>query len=479
MVRLRACNYGRQSAGDASSVSDQHKVNARVCAENDWDEVVRRKDLVSASRFGRTPREEWPLLVEDVSERRIDVVVMWDLSRGDRTVATWAGFVDLCRDRGVLIHATSHGRTYDPRVPRDWRVLMDDGVEASYDSEQKSLAVRRGHKENAVAGKPHGSAAYGYTRVYDPHDRKVFRDVPNDDAEVVREIVARCAKEEPITHIVEDLNQRGIPGPRGGRWTTRTVKQFATHPRYIGLRRHNGELHEAQWEPIITDRAQWERAVRVLTAPNRKAAAPGSRRYLLSYLATAPCNSGLNADPGTTSGRSPRYRCVGDGCVSIGVAELNMYVTRIMLARLAKHDARRYFAPADDAVRLAEAEVARLQARLDEARASFARPDGISAEALAQLERAVQPELLKAMDRLASFSTCPAGLELMGGGEFTEQLGWPRWRTLPLAGQRSVIKRVFELIEVGPTTTPLSRWSTERDRERSAMERTTVKLREP
>lgn len=473
MTRLRAGNYGRQSAGNATSVADQHRSNDGAISQQGWDETVRYADLVSASRFGTKARDDWPKLVADVDGGRVDVVVMWDLSRGDRTVATWAGFVDLCRDRGVLIHATSHGRTYDPRVPRDWRTLMDDGVEAGYDSEQKSLVVRRGHAGNAAAGKPHGVAGYGYSRVYDPHDRKKFRNVPNEDAEVVREIIGRCAREEPLKHIVDDLNARGIPSPRGGLWTSRVVKQFATHPRYVGLRRHKENLHPAQWEPLV-DRRLYERAVAVLTAPGRKAAAPASRKYLMSYIALAHCGEALSVDPGTSTGRSPRYRCNADGCTSVGAVPMDDLVTRLILTRLARPDARRLFMPPDGQTAEIEAEIAALEARLAEARASFASPFGISAAALAALEHAVQPQLDAARRRQRELSTNAAGLELLGDGPFTAEVGEPRWAGLPLAAQRSVVKSLFTEIKVGPPLRALTRWSTDQQRRLAVVERTTV-----
>ncbi|WP_394613131.1 recombinase family protein [Lentzea sp. JNUCC 0626] len=473
---LRAGLYGRQSAGNAASVADQHRSNAAACVQRNWSETARYSDLVSASRFGKKTRDDWAKLGADVASGKLDIVVMWDLSRGDRTVASWAAFVDQCRERGVLIHATAHGRTYDPRVPRDWRTLMDDGVEAGFDSEQKSLVVRRGMAGAALAGKPHGSAGYGYTRQYDPYDRKVYVDVPDDRAPIVREIVERCAREEPLRHIVNDLNARGVPSPRGGLWTSRVVKQFATHPRYIGLRSHLGELHQGNWDPIVGEEV-FRRAVAVLTAPNRKAAAPASNRYLLSYIGTAaPCGGFLNAQPDGEH-RPARYRCNSDGCVSVRVNHLDELITRMTLERLALPDARGLFMPADAEASAAQVEVARLQARLVEARESFAGPEGISAAALASLERAVQPQLDAAQRRVAELTACAAGLELLGNGQFTVEVGTPRWRSLPLAGQRSVVKTLFEKIEVGPSVRRLSRWADREDHLLAVLERVTIERR--
>lgn len=475
--RQRAGNYGRQSAGNALSVADQHRSNARECATHDWDEVRRYSDLVSASRFGTKQRDEWRQLGDDVVAGRLDVIVMWDTSRGDRKVATWAAFIDQCRDASVLIHATSHRRTYDPRIPRDWRVLIDDGVEAAYDSEAKSLAVLRGIQGAAEAGKPHGAPGYGLQRVYDQHNRKVFTDVPDDNAPVVREIFQRCAKEEPLTHICADLNAREIPSPKGGTWTPRVVKQIATHPRYVGVRIHQGESYQGNWETLV-DEALFAKSVAVLTAPDRRKSPPGKKKYLLTYLATAHCGGRLNVDPGEAQ-RPARYRCIDCGCTTIRMDSLDDVVVDLVLARLANEDVRAFFLPPGAEVAAAEREQERLQARLDEARESFAQPDGISATALAQLERAIQPELDAVKSKLQTLTVCAAGLELLGEGQFRAEVGRPRWDALPLAGRRSVIRALIDTIEIGPAAKRLTRWTSDEERMWIAEQRTNVVWRKP
>lgn len=476
--RRRAGNYGRQSAGNALSVADQHRTNHAECEVHGWDEVRRYSDLVSASRFSTKRRDDWEQLMIDVEANQLDIVVMWDTARGDRKIATWAGFIDKCRDVGVLIHATSHKRTYDPRVPRDWRVLIDDGVEAAYDSEAKSLAVLRGVKAAAEAGKPHGLPGYGFKRIYDQHNRKIYRDVA--DAEtlgVVMEIFHRCAQEEPITHICADLNARKIPSPKGGQWTIRVLKTIATHPRYVGIRVYGGESYKREGEPLVPEDL-FNKSVAVLTAPDRRKAPPGKKKYLLTYLATAPCGYGLNADPGARS-RPPRYRCNECGCTTIRMDSLDEVIIDMVLGRLANEDVRALFLPPGNEVIHAEREIERLQARLDEARESFASPDGISATALAQLERSIQPQLLSTKEKLSKLSICAAGLELLGDGEFTAEVGRPRWDALPLAGKRSVVKALTSKIELGPAVKRLTRWSSDEERMWVAMERTTVEWRQP
>ncbi|MFD9703839.1 recombinase family protein [Lentzea sp. NPDC059081] len=469
---LRAGSYARQSVGNAASVADQQRASEAVCTGHGWQEVSRYSDLVSASRFGKKSRDNWAQLVTDVRAGHLDVVIMWDSSRGDRTVKTWAAFVDLCRDQGVLIHAVQHRRTYDPRVARDWKSLLDDGVDAAHDSERKSEDVRRGTAGAALAGKSHGPTAYGYTRMYDAHNRKIFRDVPDERAVIVQEIIGRAAREEPLKHIVDDLNARGVPSPKGGKWTARVVKTLATHPRYIALRSHKGELHPATWEPLV-DQDLYRRAVAVLTAPDRRLAPPAAKKYLLSYISAAPCGGPLNAEPASEH-RPSRYRCVHDGCTSVRADDLDEVITTMTQKRLARPDARTLFMPPDEETAAAQADITRLQARLEEARQSFAQADGISATALAGLERALQPQLDAALKRLDDLATCAAGLALLDGGAFTSGVSAPRWEALPLAGRRSVIKTLFETIEVGPSARRLSRWASKEERLLAVIERTTV-----
>jgi site-specific DNA recombinase len=468
----RAGLYARQSAGNQASVAEQDRTNTAACEREGWDVVARYSDLVSAARFSKKRRSGWDQLVADVVAGKLDIVVLRDPSRGDRTVATWADFVEQCRARGILIHATAHRRTYDPRLPRDWKSLLEDGVEAGHSSEEKSRLVCGGITQAAMDGKPHGGSGYGYTRNYNKHDRKVFNEMPNDNAPVVREIIERCAREEPLRHIINDLNARGVPSPKGGLWTSRVVKTIATHPRYIGKRRHQGELHPASWAAIV-DEDVFNRAVAVLTAPNRKGSAPASKKYLLSYLLAAPCKGLLNAQPPEPS-RPARYRCNEDGCTSIRAEDLDTFITDVILERLALPDARGFFAPPTEESEAAHSEVARLKKRLDEARESFYSDDGISLTAFAGLERELTPKVAKAQQRVADLATCAAGLELLGTGKFTVQVGRPRWEELPLAGKRSVVKALFDKIEIGPAERVLTRWSTEAERLEAVTERTAI-----
>lgn len=93
-------------------------------------------------------------------------------------------------------------------------------------------------------------------------------------------------------------------------------------------------------------------------------------KYLLSYGVTTPCGALVHyAGPGR--GRLARYHCVEDGCVAIGQAEADEYVTRLVIKRFSRKDIRDLFAEDDAPAQRAKDEAAALQAKPDEATESF------------------------------------------------------------------------------------------------------------
>ena len=212
--QLRGVDYSRNSSAKQKSLRDQRRDHRAAAADMDVDLVLSLSDSTSASRYARKARENWQTILGMLAE--IDIVLLWEASRGDRTLASWIGLLDACRANGVLIHATGHSTTYDPRKPRDYRSLAEDGVDAAYESDKTSMRLRRGFASAAASGKPHSRIAYGYERVYHPRTGSFVEQRPHPvQAEIVREIVRRIGKGDPLQAIAKDLTRRHIPAPGG------------------------------------------------------------------------------------------------------------------------------------------------------------------------------------------------------------------------------------------------------------------------
>jgi DNA invertase Pin-like site-specific DNA recombinase len=439
-----------------------------------WRIVAELDDPSSASRYATKIRKNWAQLIELLPT--IDVVVLWEPSRGDRSLASWVAFLDTCREHQVQIHAVTHNRTYDPRNARDYRSLAEDGVDSAYESDKTSQRVRRGHASAASAGRPHAPTTYGYERRYDPATRAFLEQVPHEQrAAVVRDIIASVARGEPLHQITRRLNASGAPTPRGGAmWYHSTIRGIAGNPAYRphpdeparGIRAHNGALHVGQWPPLVTE-SEWRAAQAVLggnsevTRRARRDSAPGQIKYLLSgnsAVMTAACGSMLTGFC-ATDGRGATYGCKMDRCANAPMPEVDEYVTRLVVARLARRDARRLWVVDDSAAQAATEELARLRAELEEARQSFYRPGGISAEALAGKEAAMAPAIANAQRRSQPAGVPLAALELIEAGKFGAERVRATWDSFLLPAQREVVTGLFDRLTLGPATVRLTRWT--------------------
>lgn len=439
-------------AGDLRSMEQQSDENRAAIDANGWtygpeyDGDANR----SASRFATRQRDDFARLLVDLDAGRLDVLVMWETSRGSRKLSEWSQMLDLCRERGVLIHVTSHGRTYDPRRARDWRTLAEDGVDNAYESEKTSDRIRRDVAASARAGRPHGNVPYGYARRYDPQTRALIAQEPHPEhAAIVREIITRTARGDALITVTDDLNARGIPSPRGKTWSRFIVRRVATSPVYIGKRSHKGQLYDATWPPLVDEGTYWA-AVRLLSDPARKTTRPGRQAHLLSYFAEcgrADCAAPLSARH-VKALDAWTYNCSKGGHVSTRIAWMDEPVELMIVARLSLPDAYDMFAGADDqAVMEARAEVEELRAR-HEAFADDAAEGKISPAALARIESRLLPQIEDAERRARDAAVPVAVRELVEPGADVRA----RWEAMTVPSKREVLRTIVERIALDPST---------------------------
>ncbi len=451
---LRAGVYGRQSAGKAKSIAEQIAECTDDAQAEGWTVAQTYQDGSSASRYARTARTDWARVLADVDAGVLDVLVLWESSRGDRNLTTWSALLDLCRERGVWIRITSDERTYNLRNDTDWRVLAGAGVDAAHESAKVSKRVRRSQPGAARAGNPsHGRTPYGYTRtrelVTDPDTGKRRTVVRQHEdpatAPVVREIFARLGKSEPVSRIVADLNDRGVPTLTARAWYRARVRDMATNRAYAGERVYNGQTFPGEW-PALVEPTQFYAVQRVLTADGRTTTRPGRQKHLLSYLGTcAVCSAPLCVVRG-------RYRCLDNGCVTIVQAEADEFVRDAVLGWLARKDVhaklRRLSVSSDRAALDARNEVATLRGRLADWRASAARGKTTPAS-LAAIEADLTAQIEAAQQRADSAAVPPALRQLLAPGADVRA----RWEAATLPARRTAIK-ALAVIVVRPAAVP-------------------------
>jgi site-specific DNA recombinase len=476
---VRAGLYQRVSDdqdGRSRSVEQQNAAGQLAAQRYGWDVVhVYNEPGISASRYARRTRPEWARLMADIKARQLDVIIMWEPSRGSRELEAWAAFLNACRKSGCRIYITDHDKLYNVSKARDWRSLAEDGVDSGYESEKISSRSRRGVADAAERGQPHGRLPYGYMRTYEHVSgrKPVIYQVPNPDtAPTAQEIITRIAGGDAVSALVSDLARRGISSPTGQpRWARASIARLVLEGVvYIGKRRHNGgPLLDGDWPAIVDPETYWK-AVNILSDPRRLAAAngrggirPGAAKWLLSYIATcAKCGAPLSVQKRPRGGKmEPHYRCSSSagGCAIIPVEFMDKCITAALIRWICiKPGVYEGITRTDDS----EARAARDEADAERARlAGFERKaiaGLISDESFARIAGGIEARIAELTDR-AEQSAVPTALRelLSSAGERSEleereHVISTLWDKMSVSARRHVIMGVVKEMTLLPAT---------------------------
>ena len=479
-MKLTVREYLRVSkdrSGHGKSPDEQHKENVRAIESRGWQlhPSGPYKDIDrSASEYARREREGYQRLVADLKTGRFgaDVLCLWESSRGSRRVDEWLELIGLCQDAEVGIFVTTHGRLYDPANARDWRSMLEDAVDAGYESKKTSERIQRSVRAAAEAGKVHGKEIWGYRRIYDQRTRELVRiEVDPVNGPWVQEMAKRVLRGDSFYSVAKALNLADVPtrrpskdGKRIPRWTGTAVKQTLSMPAYTGLRKHHDALIETDEWPALIERDDFEKIQRILFDPSRKRDNNWPARHLLSGIARcAECNGKLRIQKQNRGKRKdkdgnplPRpkdedgnelpypfyysYVCRGsvDGSqhvpgkkgfhIGIKCEHLDTMVTELVLARLERPDflveVGNRGEDVDARRKELGVEIAQLQQYLDQVREAAA--EELDMTVLLDQERRIRPKIAAAQKELEGLSEVdPEVIDLAKSG--TIRKVWAEW----------------------------------------------------
>jgi site-specific DNA recombinase len=467
-------------SGQERSQDEQHDDNHRAADRNEWTlgNPYRENGSASASRYGTKARDTFALLMADLKRDRFaaQVLILWESSRGSRKVSEWVTLIELCEERGVRIHITSDGKTYDLSDARDRRSLQEDAVDAEYESSKVSKRTKRAAAATAAAGKPSGRVPFGYRRTYHPETRKlVAQEQEPTEAKVIVELFDRLHKGHSLHSIAADFEQRGIrgrptpakpatpsrharPAKPGVVFSAQHLRSLALNPAYSGKRVHDpyrnpgghtlserAVLTDATW-PALVDRAVFLAVTRRLTAPDRVTTRPGRGVHLLSMIAVCDVCSGPLAAR-MSKERQREYTCHRKGCVRVGYHGLDDLAEAAMLAYLSRPDnAGRLTADqgGGERLRAAQERVAEIRAELTD----LARQVGagrLSATLAASAEPAILARLRAAERDEEEMSTPDELRGLIGPAAQVAR----RWKAAPMSAKREVARLLLSPAVLG------------------------------
>ncbi|MFC6332611.1 recombinase family protein [Paenibacillus septentrionalis] len=232
---IRAAIYVRVSTTkDSQKDSPEHQIAAcRHYAEDmGWitSEALIYEDRESGTNI--TERQAIQQVVRDAQHGAFQVIIFAALSRFARDIGD---SISLKRKmvNALNIRLISIDDHYDSDRDDEMLFSIISSVNQSV-SEQISRSSRRGKRESALKGNFTGSRApYGYSKDI-KNGLKVL--VPDEyQANVIRTIFQLyTANKFGEKAIVEYLNSKSIPSPKGGLWGITTIQRILQNEAYIG-----------------------------------------------------------------------------------------------------------------------------------------------------------------------------------------------------------------------------------------------------
>jgi DNA invertase Pin-like site-specific DNA recombinase len=325
----------------------------RVIVENDTSAFKRRKvTLPNGERAMRVVRPGWRSMLDDLAAGHADGLLALDLDRAARDPRDLEDLIDVVESRTPRVAVESI--TGSLKLANDGDVTMARIMVAiaNKSSRDTSRRVTRHMLRLAEEGK-----TYGGSRRYGLNEDDTIRE---DEAVVIKVAAERILAGVGIAGVVKDLNRRGVPAHRGGKWESQSLRSMLLSPRIAGLSSFHGEIIEGvtpPWAPIL-DRSTWQALCTLLNSPDRRTSPGPTPRHLLSHLAVcghpshpdderpvmvkgwAGGGNGVRPSP-----RIPAYRCSEVGHLAVAQAAVDDYVEAEVIERIRRPDAAKLLVP--------------------------------------------------------------------------------------------------------------------------------------
>lgn len=434
-----AAIYARISSDDGTALGVRRQVEdcRKLAAELGWDVAEEYVDNDISATYGKR-RPAYEAMLADINDGVRDGVLVYHPDRLTRRPIELERFVEIVTAAKVRQVRFVAGAPVDVGTGDGLLVLRMLAAVAANESASKSRRVRRKMEEVAAEGRPHGgSRPFGYER-----DKVTVRP---DEAEIVRQLVARFLAGESLRSLATWLEEEEVVTVFGGPWRTSTLHDLLVAPRIAGLREHNGEVvGAAVWPAIIgpEDRKRVLAQFETKKLSGRRA----PRRYLLSgLLRCGKCGGKLFSAARKTT---RRYVCMsgpdhnGCGQLTVVAGPLEELLTDAVLYRLDTPELAATLTGRDaaDTITAALADsLAADEAKFEELAAMWAaneisRPEWLKARA------PIAARIEDARKRLARLTRNDALAGLAGNGE---QLRG-QWAGLNLTRQSAIVGAVID-----------------------------------
>lgn len=339
------CRVSRDRVGAGLAVARQ-LAECQALAERDGLRIVAETADNDVSGYSGKPREGYAELVALIESGAVDVLLCWHTDRLTRRLIELADLIALCKTHNVRIVSVVSG-ALDPNDAGAVMQAQIMGTLAEYESAVKSERIRSKHKQLAEAGAMHGGTRrFGYSADMSTLDEA--------ESEVLRQIAGKILTGSTVASCARWLNDQGITGTKGAKWTGPNLRTLILRPYLAGLRVHRGKVTGAGAWPAVLDLATHEALKARLGDPARRTnKGSNARKHLLSGLATCGTCGGTVSTVKRAQHTGRAYAC-RRGCINRQMEQVDQRVTDWIVERLRGIDPAGMLADDETVIEVAE-----------------------------------------------------------------------------------------------------------------------------
>lgn len=314
------------------------------------------------SAYSGKARPGYLQLLQMIADGHVDAVLAWHGDRLHRSISELEAYIQICEQRDVPTYTATAG-ALDLTTATGRMHARIAGAVARHEVEHSIERQRSAKLQKAAEGKwgggrrPYGFDVDGVT-------------VLPDEASVVVEMTDAILNSASLRSQAAVLNGRGLKTSTGKPWDAGALARVLKRARNAGLREHRGAIiGKAEWPPLV-DEVKWRGVQSVLADPGRRTTTTSARRWMLSNIARCGvCGDQLRVTLlNSTRSSVPSYACKARKCVVRNAAELEAFVSAVVVERLSRPDAIDLLRPASPGVNVValRAEGKALHKRIDD-----------------------------------------------------------------------------------------------------------------
>lgn len=243
-MRKRVAIYCRVSTTEQAEEGysiDEQNIKIREYCEKEGHEIYNIYEDRGISGKNITNRPGIKQLLNDATNNKFDLVVVWKLNRISRKLLDILNIVELLNKHNIAFRSLTEN--FETETPSGKLQLNIMGAIGEFERETIAENVKMGLLARAREGRWNGGIVLGYDLVELPNEGKKRKntrlEINEREANTVRRIFELYSQGHGYKAVVNRINKEGHKTKRNGEFAVSTVKEILQNPVYIGKIRYN------------------------------------------------------------------------------------------------------------------------------------------------------------------------------------------------------------------------------------------------